>query len=235
MTAPNKTLPLHDLIAGGVAGSAGIVVGHPLDSIKVRMQNSGGISSSIIQHQRGSVWAGIGAPLAMASVINASIFLTYGGTTRLWDDYYRNDTTMRTSFARNAVCGGLAGIISSLVLCPVDNVKIRLQTNSYNSNGGGASSFQMAKNILAKNGIKCLYRGFGVTIGRQGPGFVVYFSIYDSVRASIISSWGNDRQLLSSIVAGGIAGSLGWAIVYPLDFIKTRIQSLPLSCRMEER
>ena len=39
LTSPATTLsPMHDLIAGGVAGSAGIIVGHPLDSLKVRMQ-----------------------------------------------------------------------------------------------------------------------------------------------------------------------------------------------------
>ena len=33
-----KSQCFHDLIAGAVAGSAGVVVGHPFDTVKVRMQ-----------------------------------------------------------------------------------------------------------------------------------------------------------------------------------------------------
>ena len=32
----------HDFIAGGVAGSASVVVGHPMDTLKVRMQTAKG-------------------------------------------------------------------------------------------------------------------------------------------------------------------------------------------------
>ena len=39
---------LRDLAAGGVAGSAGVVVGHPFDSIKVRMQNTTAAAFAII-------------------------------------------------------------------------------------------------------------------------------------------------------------------------------------------
>lgn len=87
---------VHDLIAGGVAGSASVVVGHPFDTIKVRMQvasptsASGGGGGGGIQSFGGvsSLFRGIGAPLSTAAVVNAIIFASYGATSRLWDAYY---------------------------------------------------------------------------------------------------------------------------------------------------
>jgi solute carrier family 25 carnitine/acylcarnitine transporter 20/29 len=37
------------------------------------------------------------------------------------------------------------------------------------------------------------------------------------------------------MMAGGVAGSFAWAVVYPIDMIKSRIQSLPLHTRSSER
>jgi solute carrier family 25 carnitine/acylcarnitine transporter 20/29 len=36
-------------------------------------------------------------------------------------------------------------------------------------------------------------------------------------------------------MAGGVAGSFAWAVVYPVDLIKSRIQSLPLHTPSSER
>lgn len=105
----NSRTLLHDLLAGGgIAGSAGIVIGHPFDSMKVRMQTTTRVATAAFSSAGGplpmgsvpptsmltigssaappvqSLWAGIGAPLAMASVVNALIFLTYGSSSRMY-------------------------------------------------------------------------------------------------------------------------------------------------------
>jgi hypothetical protein len=49
---------------------------------------------------------------------------------------------------------------------------------------------------------------------------------------SVVDGAGGRRdELLASVAAGGLAGALSWAIVYPLDLVKTRVQSLPHDCR----
>lgn len=88
---------LHDLFAGGVAGSASVIVGHPFDTIKVRMQTStassleGGRQSlgSTISKFGGvsSLFRGMTAPLSAAAGVNAIIFSSYGWSTRQWDIY----------------------------------------------------------------------------------------------------------------------------------------------------
>ena len=300
-TEATTTMPHHllrDLAAGGVAGSAGVVVGHPFDSIKVRMQNTtaavvsaSSSSSSLslapstttggtraLRHRnylRGA-WAGLSAPLAAASIVNASVFLTYGLSTRTWDglrcfddddddDDGHSSSSSLSSFARNALCGGLAGIVSSFVVCPVDLVKTRMQNANIAATAASAgysssssSSLRVARDILGNHGVAGLCRGLGVTVARQCPVFVAYFGSYDSTRSALLASIRRRRrddddddhdagsistttggrrrdELLASIAAGGLSGTLSWAIVYPLDLVKTRIQSLPHDFRKRER
>eukprot|EP00579_Thalassiosira_antarctica_P005060 CAMPEP_0201881380 /NCGR_PEP_ID=MMETSP0902-20130614/11701_1 /ASSEMBLY_ACC=CAM_ASM_000551 /TAXON_ID=420261 /ORGANISM="Thalassiosira antarctica, Strain CCMP982" /LENGTH=330 /DNA_ID=CAMNT_0048409575 /DNA_START=48 /DNA_END=1040 /DNA_ORIENTATION=+ len=236
---------LHDLIAGGVAGSCGIIVGHPLDSLKVRMQmisGSGNAAPSFTtllnSAKFGSVWKGIGAPLTMAAVINASIFLTYGGSTRVWDEYYYDPekTKATSSFTKNAICGGVTGIVSSLIICPSEHVKTKLQTQKVSAKVSYRNSFHAAEHIFTNHGIVGLYRGFSATIARQVPGFIVYFPTYHRLKDYAIQNhFGTQYTLLASILSGGISGSVSWAIVYPVDLIKSRIQALPLGCSKKER
>ncbi|EED89477.1 predicted protein [Thalassiosira pseudonana CCMP1335] len=242
-----KTQALHDLIAGGVAGSAGIIVGHPFDSIKVRMQmmassSSGSTSSamSLLQNsQYGSIWRGIGAPLTMAAVINASIFLTYGGSTRMWNAYFDTNSEKK-SLWRDGGCGGFTGVVSSLIICPTEHVKTKMQTQKKVADANNRvvyqDSFHAARNIVSNYGITGLYRGLAATTARQSPGFVVYFGTYDRLKEYGIKHYfGTQHSLLASMTAGGMAGSLSWAIVYPVDLIKSRIQALPIDCAKSER
>ena len=82
---------LHDFIAGGVAGSASVIVGHPFDTIKVRLQTSSASSQNAMKASSRnnnyasflSLFKGMSAPLSAAAAVNAIIFSTYGASTRL--------------------------------------------------------------------------------------------------------------------------------------------------------
>ncbi|KAL7539974.1 hypothetical protein ACHAXR_010824 [Thalassiosira sp. AJA248-18] len=246
-------------IAGGVAGIAGIFVGHPFDSLKVRMQMmsatpSGQVVSAsttaaspsrmlfVQSSQFGSLWKGIGAPVAMAAVVNASVFFTYGGSMRIWDDYYFDSETINAATAphslmKTAVCGGVAGIVSSFIICPTEHIKTKLQTQRASTTPSTLSSnlyrgsLHATNSIISNHGIKGLYRGFFATIARQSPAFAVFFASYDRIRNYAINNhFSAQYALMASITAGGFAGSLSWAAVYPMDLIKSRIQALPLEC-----
>ena len=84
--------PMHDLIAGGVAGSVSVIVGHPFDTIKVNMQaeaNSNNNCSKFNYHYSlsniQSLYRGVAAPLSTAAVFNAVVFASFGSFTRLWE------------------------------------------------------------------------------------------------------------------------------------------------------
>eukprot|EP01083_Nonionella_stella_P162304 532674_1 len=77
---------LQDLIAGGIAGTASVVVGHPFDTYKVRLQTSAyGTKQSL---NISNLFKGMGPPLSTAAVVNALIFSSYGESSRLYDQYF---------------------------------------------------------------------------------------------------------------------------------------------------
>ena len=232
-----KSNAIHDLIAGGVAGSAGVVIGHPMDSIKVKLQMASGTSGAL---QLTGLMRGIAAPFAMAAFVNASVFLTFGEATRFWDNYLqagdeRTKGEMPTSSCRensvnkNFVCGAVTGVISSLILAPTEHIKCRMQAGRE----AYANSLDAGRRIWETRGICGLYRGLTATCLRQAPGFAVYFSCYDDIKHRLQRSLG--ESWAAPILAGGTAGSLSWAVVYPIDLIKSRIQVLPLDASKLER
>jgi len=79
-----------DLVSGTIGGACGIVVGHPIDTVKVRLQvdrSYKGISDCVQKTLRlegpTSFFKGVVAPVLGAAPINAVVFATYGGVIRL--------------------------------------------------------------------------------------------------------------------------------------------------------
>ena len=149
--------------------------------------------------------------------------------------------------------GKIVGIVLSLVVCPVDHVKTRMQTASVATAAVGLSPLSLLRvvgDILGSHGIVVLYRGLIVTVARQCPRLATYFGLYDTARSVLLPSlWRQRRkydgnvdgvggrwdELLASLVASNLAGALSWAIVYTLTLVTTRVQSLPHDCRECER
>jgi len=103
---------LQDIGAGTVGGIGAVLVGHPLDTIKVRLQTSrtGGEMSMLscarmTMREEGirGFWKGMQSPLAGEGFFNAVQFLTYGASKRFLLEQKRqrldheNDTAKRLS------------------------------------------------------------------------------------------------------------------------------------------
>ena len=226
----------NDLIAGGIGGIAGVIVGHPFDSIKVRYQMAASTASSSsnaalkVQPTMNIslLFRGIGAPVTTAALVNASVFMTYGESSRFWDRYINFDSTSALQ-SKQIVCGAFTGFISSIIVAPTELVKIQMQTQNNASETAYRSSSHAARSILSNHGIQGLYRGFISTCLRQSLGFSVYFATYNTIKDHLRYHLGAEHVWLPSILAGGVSGSFSWSVVYPIDYIKSRIQAIPLS------
>jgi len=233
--------------------------------MKVRMQTSSG-TGGILQTFRefggfSTVFRGMAAPLGAATVINAIVFGSYGFSSRLYDQHigapvqYDDDNDDENApthdpWQKAMTCGSFAGASQCLVICPMEHVKCRLQTQTTETAGSYKGPVDAIKRIVSEHGVQRLYQGWWTTAWREIPAFGLYFATYDYLKdransflldrerqklllqgqsgtasAAVLT---NTHTWLASAFAGGCAGSLTWAIVYPIDVIKSWVQTAPL-------
>jgi hypothetical protein len=259
---PDEVTFFHDFVAGGVAGSASVIVGHPFDTIKVRMQTAaaGSTSQGLLGMVRefgglSSLFRGLEAPLSAAAVVNAVVFGSYGFSSRLYDECMvtaseEDDSVTMTHdpWQKSMTCGSFSGLVQAVITCPMEHIKCRLQVK----HGKGSSDYQYkgplqaVRKIAREHGYRKLYQGWWTTCCREVPAFGLYFASYDHLKdrahtyfeQQFRQSNGGDttqpfipthaQTIAASALAGGCAGCLTWLVVYPVDVIKTRIQTSPL-------
>jgi solute carrier family 25 carnitine/acylcarnitine transporter 20/29 len=89
------------------------------------------------------------------------------------------------------------------------------------------SSWGIARTILRNEGIRGLYYGGVITSIRDSVGYGFYFYSYELSRR-LLSSPGDDDGSGAKwkvLLYGGIAGVITWASIFPLDVVKTRVQT----------
>lgn len=236
-----------EALSGSAAGVVGTVLGYPLDVIKTRMQNSRGalsITASIraIYLESGIMgfYRGVVSPLLALTILNTMNFTSYTyfcgklGVSNSSAGHNRShhETGFGKQFEwRYGVAAGCAGPIAALVSTPFELVKIQCQKQS----AAPISTMMMTYRILRDHGIKYgLYQGHGINTVREIVFLVAYFTTYENIKHYIQAHISSFAGLTSSVnsaavpIAGGLSGAVGWLISFPLDNIKSNIQSRTL-------
>lgn len=161
---------------------------------------------------------------------NALVFQAYALLSRACDSSVR--PTDPPSY-KGVVLGAFGtGAIQSLILSPVELVKIRLQLQgivpnklAQAQNHTGPTS--VAKGIYRMEGLRGIYRGLTITVLRDAPSYAVYFFTYEYVRELFHPGCRKSGQetCKTMLMAGGLAGVASWMCCYPLDVVKTRLQA----------
>lgn len=124
-----------DLLAGSVAGAAVAVVGQPLDTVKTKMQTfrglyAGPVHCLVLTYRATGVrglYAGASPAVLAAVAENAVLFACYGPCRRAVAAVTGAADPEQMGALHNATAGSGASFFSSVVLCPAELVKIRLQ------------------------------------------------------------------------------------------------------------
>ncbi|OAD62156.1 Mitochondrial carnitine/acylcarnitine carrier protein CACL, partial [Eufriesea mexicana] len=206
-----------------ISGCAGIVVGYPLDTIKVHMQtqdyrnpiyksNWHCFRTLLAKESVTGLYRGMSSPVAGVAVVNAIIFGVYGQTQK----YIPDPATLTSYF----LAGALAGIAQTPICSPMELAKTRMQLRTSPVQFTGP--FQCLKYTYTHEGLRGLFRGVDVTFLREVPSFGIYFLTYEALTRTADNS---PVSTPSMLLAGGLAGTTSWAVSYPLDVIKSRIQA----------
>ncbi|KAK4187850.1 mitochondrial carrier domain-containing protein [Podospora australis] len=229
-----------DFWAGYISGAVGIIIGNPLDILKVRLQASSSSSPSptsstaatTIPKSSRSFFLGTAAPILTYGALNALLFVSYNRSEAFLNSLSSGSGSGEPpKTGRNLYNTFLAGCVGGLatffVSTPTELVKCRAQLSSPSSpSHRPSSSWQITKQILRENGIRGLYKGGTVTALRDSIGYGFYFWGYE-LSCRYLSFGGEEQgnDTARTLVCGGLAGVLTWASIFPLDVIKTRVQT----------
>eukprot|EP00762_Andalucia_godoyi_P006398 ANDGO_02846.mRNA.1 Mitochondrial substrate carrier family protein S len=222
----------HPFLAGVVGGSVGLVVGYPLDTIRIRMQLQSSFPSAmhcfrstIANEGYRALYRGIYSPLPMVAFQKAISFGTYASVLEIIRPRMSNDLYAKF-FA-----GALTGVANGIVSLPIDQIKIRFQNaqtaTSLESSLSLKGTLMQGLNLARTEGFLSLYRGWQLSCIKDVVGYTMYFVIYDKMRALSDSVVGKENRSFNSWISGGLTGMIGWFIVYPVDVLKSRIQAQP--------
>lgn len=188
-------------ISGGLSGIVQTGLGHPFDTLKTLIQSKRKVGASFFYSPK-EWYRGAMYPLITAVTTNSIIFGCHSNIS--W--YLRENVLKKEEDKYNIVTfcsGGLTGLVTSGFIIPFENWKIQQQT-------------KVDKTLWKNDGIwKRAYRGSGITAVRESVAMSIYFSTYELMR----------EQGYSAFMGGMGAGITNWLISYPIDTIKSRIQS----------
>jgi len=167
------------------------------------------------------LYKGAMSPLAGAMAHNAGIFFFYGQSKVFVSKRYER-TTENLSLPNYFQAGAITGFFVNIIESPVDLLKCKLQAQI--GKGEYTGVWDCAKKLYAKRGIFAIYQGVSATTLRNIPCFASYFCAFEAVKKALTPK-GQRPSLTTTFLAGGAAGFAFWGMWYPLDIIKTRMQT----------
>ncbi|KAL4942680.1 hypothetical protein BDV06DRAFT_191607 [Aspergillus oleicola] len=230
-----------DFWAGYISGAIGIIIGNPLDLVKVRLQANSFTDGSATSRQLScfenttSLVRGAAAPILGYGALNALLFVSYNRSLMLLDNSVTDPTNPEScALYKLWIAGALGGIASWTVSSPTEYIKCRAQLDARLV----VSSWTVAKDIVRSRGWSGLYYAGGITCARDSIGYGFYFWSYEYCKR-LMSSYGYEDAAGSLpwnfLLCGGIAGVVTWASVFPLDVVKTRLQAGTIEAHAETR
>ncbi|KAI8974398.1 mitochondrial carrier domain-containing protein [Pilobolus umbonatus] len=139
-----------------------------------------------------------------------------------WKEFAQSHENLKHSIA-----GAGAGIVSSIVTCPLDVAKTRLQNQGKVRPGEIVykGTIGTLNRIWHEEGQRGLYRGLGPTILGYLPTWAIYFTVYDYCKSRWVNELDQEKEWLVHILSAMSAGAASTILTNPLWVIKTRLMT----------
>lgn len=220
--------------AGLAAGTARVLVGYPLDTLKVWRQTGqaellpNGALARIFR-----LYRGCGAPLVTVGLNTSFAFTIYEVARAAANEVLVDRPLFCTFWA-----GTFSGMVLAVPTCPLANVQVLRQTSpsdrlhcaTSQAEVDRRSALGWAKRLVAERGPTALFRGFGPHLIQAGFGRGFYMFGYELTKGledQVASSFPGVSQpsltLPGKILAGSVAGISGWVFTYPFDVARANV------------
>ncbi|KAF6013636.1 hypothetical protein HII12_001617 [Brettanomyces bruxellensis] len=212
-------------IAGVFSGVMKNTVGHPFDSVKVRMQTSEGrfkgpLDCTLKTLKNEGVYGlykGFTPPLVgwvfMDSVMLGSLHVY---RRFLKENFFQKDE--RLPLLGHCLAGLGAGLTVSFVAAPIEQLKARLQVQYDAKTKIFKGPIDCLVRLVRYDGLRTLYKGLIPTMIFR-TNFVVWWGTYD-----IFTRWFQNHTNLSTASinfwSGGLSATMFWIAAYPSDVVK---------------
>ncbi|GLT39908.1 hypothetical protein SLA2020_140740 [Shorea laevis] len=121
------------------------------------------------------------------------------------------------------IAGGIAGAASRTATAPLDRLKVVLQVQTTH-----AYILPAIRKIFKEEGILGFFRGNGLNVVKVAPESAIKFFAYEMLKNVIGEHMGDEKGDIGPtgrLFAGGMAGAVAQTAIYPLDLVKTRLQT----------
>ena len=232
-----------NVIAGSIAGCSSLAVCHPFDVVRINAQtsntklplytliynimyiNNNNTNKSIIRGIS-SLYKGFWGPFFAQGLYKSIIF----STNSLMGQYcYNNQKPTSLSIF---ISGFVAGTVNCIVVSPVELIRTKQVISQ--SDKSISSIFTIVNNIIFQSGIKSLYRNLTPSILRDGPGVGLYFLTFNQSKLILSNAMTSNQHnqplppttsFFIKLLSGSFAGVAFWLWAFPVDTIKTVMES----------
>ena len=147
----------------------------------------------------------------------------------------QTDANTPFTIAQVSAAGFFSAIPMTLITAPFERVKVLLQIQGQKQLAPGekpryAGGTDVVRQLYKEGGIRSVFRGSAMTLARDGPGSAAYFATYEYMKRRMTPKDATGKpqgelSLTAVTVAGACAGVAMWIPVFPVDTIKSRLQS----------
>jgi len=224
---------------GTLASTFAVLILHPVEAIKVRMQTAqhvgaegGLLARSALLLRR--PYAGVGPHLLQYSLLNSVRFGSYAAAQGFFQrrnasspealgktDLGKRQLMLSETFA----CGAFSGVCIAATLHPLFAIKTHQQANRL----GVAEA---ATRLWHGEGVRGFFRAFAAGFVRFPIALGVFFTSYEALKRLSASSQpaaGGSSDPVRPVVnfrisaSGALAGIACWTSIYPLDVVQSRV------------
>lgn len=234
-----------DVFAGTCGGIAVTAVGHPFDTIKVRLQCQSmekPIYAGVVDCAKKTVqweglpglYKGVMSPLAGQMFFRASLFGAFGESKR-WLATNADGTTRGLRTADYYKAGAITGFIAAFTEGPIDFYKSQIQVQIIRSKADPAyrppytTVSACVQATIRENGFKGPFQGLGATILRNTPANAVYLGTFEVLKGAAAKQLGcksNADLPAWAVLSSAALGAFGyWFAIFPVDVIKSSMQT----------